>query len=104
MLLLFYGLLAGSLAGSLGVGALFYSIVIGILGCANYLKMAYRQEPIYPDDLKMITQFDLLHTMIGTGAFVLAMLLCDIRIGEQLSGVFTEAENLSKKRNRSSEG
>jgi len=56
VLLLFYGLLT-SLAGSLGVGALFYSIVIGILGYANYLKMAYRQEPIYPDDLKMITQF-----------------------------------------------
>ena len=94
VLLLFYGLLT-SLAGSLGVGALFYSIVIGILGYANYLKMAYRQEPIYPDDLKMITQFDLLHTMIGTGPFVLAMLCVILAVG-QLSGVFIAAVNCQK--------
>jgi phosphoglycerol transferase MdoB-like AlkP superfamily enzyme len=72
VLLLFYGLLT-SIAGSVSIGALFYSIVIGILGYADYLKMSYRQEPIYPDDLKMITQFDLLHTMVGTGPFILAL-------------------------------
>jgi phosphoglycerol transferase MdoB-like AlkP superfamily enzyme len=37
--------------------------------------MLYRQEPIYPDDLKMVTQFDLLKEMIGTGPFVVAILI-----------------------------
>ena len=96
VLLLFYGLLA-SLAGSLGVGALFYSIVIGILGYANYLKMAYRQEPIYPDDLKMITQFDLLHTMIGTGPFVLAMLCVILALGAIIWSIY-RSRKLSKKK------
>lgn len=96
VLLLFYGLLT-SLAGSLGVGALFYSIVIGILGYANYLKMAYRQEPIYPDDLKMITQFDLLHTMIGTEPFVLAMLCVIIALGAIIWSIY-RSRKLSKKK------
>lgn len=74
VLALVYGVFA-SIAGSLRTGAVFYSVVIGILGYANHMKMAYRQEPIYPDDLKMVTQFTLLRTMIGNGPFLLAMLL-----------------------------
>ena len=74
VLALVYGFFA-SIAGSLRIGGVFYSVGIGILGYANYMKMSYRQEPIYPDDLKMVTQFTLLRTMIGNGAFLLAMLL-----------------------------
>jgi len=44
-----------SLAGSILVGSVLYSITIGILGFADYQKMIYRAEPIYPDDLKMVT-------------------------------------------------
>jgi len=74
VLALVYGFFA-SIAGSLRIGGGFYSVGIGILGYANYMKMSYRQEPIYPDDLKMVTQFTLLRTMIGNGAFLLALLL-----------------------------
>ena len=59
------------LAGSISVGALFYSIAIGVLGVADYLKMSYRTEPIYPDDLKMITEFSLLREMVGTVPFII---------------------------------
>ncbi len=44
-------------------------VTIGVLGFANYMKMSYRQEPIYPDDLKMITEIGLLKEMTGTGCF-----------------------------------
>ena len=80
VLLLVYGVFA-SLAGSVLIGGVFYSVVIGILGYANHTKMVYRQEPIYPDDLKMVTQFDLLRTMIGNGAFFLAILFALAAIG-----------------------
>ena len=59
-----------SLAGSLGVGALLYSVIIGVLGFADYQKMFYRVEPIYPDDLKMITEVSLLKEMVGLWPFI----------------------------------
>lgn len=64
-----------SLAGSWIAGTTVYSVIILLIGYATYLKMLYRQEPIYPDDLKMVTQFDLLKEMIGTGPFVVAILI-----------------------------
>lgn len=73
VLLILYLFLA-SLAGSLIAGATFYGVFISLLGYATYLKMLYRQEPIYPDDLKMVTQFGLLREMIGTLPFLLALL------------------------------
>lgn len=60
-----------AITGSYLFGAFFYSVTIGILGFANYMKMNYRQEPIYPDDLKMITEFGLLKDMTGTTMFIL---------------------------------
>jgi len=64
-----------SLAGSWIAGTTVYSVIILLIGYATYLKMLYRQEPIYPDDLKMVTQFDLLKEMIDTGPFVVAILI-----------------------------
>ncbi|WP_416207856.1 LTA synthase family protein [Enterococcus sp. HY326] len=64
-----------SIAGSVTIGAIFYTFVIGVLGYADYLKMLYREEPIYPDDLKMIVEFGLLREMVGTGPFVFLMIL-----------------------------
>ena len=52
-----------ALAGSVPLGSLTYVVAIGVLGFANYMKMSYRQEPIYPDDLKMITEIGLLKDM-----------------------------------------
>lgn len=72
VLLVFY-LFLSSLSGSLKVGGALYSVFITLLGYATYLKMLYRQEPIYPDDLKMITQFNLIREMIGMGPFILAL-------------------------------
>ncbi|MBL1226313.1 LTA synthase family protein [Enterococcus sp. BWR-S5] len=64
-----------ALSGSIAVGSLLYTIIIGVLGFADYQKMFYRTEPIYPDDLKMITEFGLLREMVGTGPFVLVLII-----------------------------
>ena len=72
VLLLCYGFFT-SLAGSLLAGSAIYGVTVALLGLATYLKMTYRQEPIYPDDLKMVTQLGLLKEMIGTGPFVIAL-------------------------------
>ncbi len=46
-------------------GFISYSLGLAILGYANYQKLFYREEPIYPDDLKMVTEFGLLREMIA---------------------------------------
>ncbi|WP_165005321.1 MULTISPECIES: LTA synthase family protein [unclassified Enterococcus] len=70
-----------AVAGSFIFGTLFYMISIGVLGYADYMKMSYRQEPIYPDDLKMITEFGLLKDMTGTGLFLLLAGLIAAAVG-----------------------
>lgn len=62
-----------ALAGSVPLGSLTYVVTIGVLGFANYMKMSYRQEPIYPDDLKMITEIRLLKDMTGTMLFTVIL-------------------------------
>ncbi|MEA4829863.1 MAG: sulfatase-like hydrolase/transferase, partial [Enterococcus thailandicus] len=62
-----------SVAGSVLVGSILYTTIIGILGVADYLKMSYRQEPIYPDDIKMITELSLLKEMAGGTTFFILM-------------------------------
>ena len=62
-----------ALAGSVPLGSLMYVVTIGVLGFANYMKMSYRQEPIYPDDLKMITEIGLLKDMTGTMLFTVIL-------------------------------
>ncbi|MGI8168571.1 LTA synthase family protein [Enterococcus lactis] len=62
-----------ALAGSVPLGSLTYAVSIGVLGFANYMKMSYRQEPIYPDDLKMITEIGLLKDMTGTMLFTVIL-------------------------------
>ncbi|OJG99040.1 membrane-oligosaccharide glycerophosphotransferase [Enterococcus termitis] len=64
-----------SLAGSVLLGSLLYAITIAIVGFADYQKMFYRTEPIYPDDLKMVTEFGLLREMIGTWPFIAILLV-----------------------------
>lgn len=78
LVLLIFLLFLCSLAGSLILGSVLYAITIGILGFADYQKMFYRTEPIYPDDLKMITEFGLLREMIGTIPFVLILLIAGV--------------------------
>lgn len=48
-----------------------YTIGILGLGIATYLKMKYRQEPLYPDDLKMIFSFELFKEILGPMMFLL---------------------------------
>ena len=62
-----------ALAGYVPLGSLTYVVTIGVLGFANYMKMSYRQEPIYPDDLKMITEIGLLKDMTGTMLFTVIL-------------------------------
>lgn len=75
LVLLIFLLFLCSLAGSLALGSLLYAIALGILGFADYQKMYYRTEPIYPDDLKMITEFSLLKEMVGTIPFIAILLV-----------------------------
>ena len=70
VLLIFFGWLS-SLLGSLKTGSLFYLLAVIGVGIANYLKMKYRMEPIYPDDLKMITEFGMIRDMVGIPLFLL---------------------------------
>lgn len=74
VLLIFYGWLS-SFLGSLKAGSVFYTLAVIGVGIANYLKMKYRMEPIYPDDLKMITEFGMIRDMVGVPIFLLFLLL-----------------------------
>ncbi|MGG5371849.1 LTA synthase family protein [Enterococcus sp. AZ196] len=74
VLFIFYGWIS-SLLGSLKTGSIFYALAVIGVGIANYLKMNYRMEPIYPDDLKMITEFGMIRDMVGTRLFILFLLL-----------------------------
>ena len=74
VLFIFYGWIS-SFLGSLKTGSLFYVLVVIGVGIANFLKMKYRMEPIYPDDLKMITEFGMIRDMVGTPVFLLFLLL-----------------------------
>lgn len=74
VLLIFYGWLS-SFLGSLKLGSLFYFLIVIGLGIANFLKMKYRMEPIYPNDLKMITEFGMIRDMVGIPLFLLFLLL-----------------------------
>lgn len=74
VLLIFYGWLS-SFLGSSKAGSIFYTLAVIGVGIANYLKMKYRMEPIYPDDLKMITEFGMIRDMVGVPIFLLFLLL-----------------------------
>lgn len=80
LVLLVFLLFLISLAGSFLLGSVLYAITIAILGFADYQKMFYRTEPIYPDDLKMITEFGLLREMIGTVPFIVIVLIAAIAL------------------------
>lgn len=85
-----------ALSGSFLVGNLVYAISILLLGVANYLKMSYRQEPIYPDDLKMITEWSMLGDIIGKGTFSILLAVALLGIGIFLYQIYRSFK-LSKK-------
>lgn len=64
-----------ALLGSYWAGLTLYLVGVFILGVATFLKMKYRTEPIYPDDLKMVTEVSLLRDMAGWPLFILAVVL-----------------------------
>src|SRR5699024_5719798 len=64
-----------SLFGSLLAGSSLYAVGIGGLGLATYLKMKYRMEPIYPDDLKMISQLGFFKEVLGLPFFFLIIVV-----------------------------
>lgn len=71
LVLLILNLFIVSIAGSFFVGNLFYTVGISLLGIANALKLSYRMEPIYPDDLKMIVEWSMLRDILGWILFLL---------------------------------
>ncbi|MGM0125330.1 hypothetical protein IGI37_002728 [Enterococcus sp. AZ194] len=88
LVLAILGLFLISLAGSISFGAILYSLIIGILGYADYMKMTLRQEPIYPDDLKMITELGLLKEMTGTGPFIFILILAVLVLALFVWGIY----------------
>lgn len=94
VLLVFYGWIS-SLLGSLKMGSLFYALTVIGVGSANFLKMKYRMEPIYPDDLKMITEFGMIRDIVGISVFILFLLLLVIGL---LLIVFSVKKSLKLKK------
>lgn len=68
VLLILWGFIS-SLLGSLAFGSLFYSLLILGIGIADFFKMKYRMEPLYPDDLKMIEEISTLKDIAGWPLF-----------------------------------
>ncbi|AYW45463.1 LTA synthase family protein [Tetragenococcus koreensis] len=81
LVLLVLFLFLASLAGSLIVGASLYSLFIAMIGFATYMKMTFRQEPVYPDDLTMITQLGFFREVLGTGLFLFVLILMIVVAG-----------------------
>lgn len=71
LVLLTLNLFIVSIAGSFFIGNLFYAVGISLLGIANAIKLSYRMEPIYPDDLKMIFEWSMLRDILGLTLFLL---------------------------------
>lgn len=72
VLLVLYGVIA-AVIGSIGMGAVVYGVFIGILGFADHMKMTYRQEPVYPDDLKMVANLGMMKDLVGMPLFLLLL-------------------------------
>lgn len=53
------------LMGSFVHGVLIYSIIVFFVGAINFLKMEFRQEPLYPSDLDMIKDVSSLQEFIS---------------------------------------
>ena len=75
LVLLMFNLFIVALCGSFLAGNLFYGIGMTLLGIANAMKMSYRMEPIYPDDLKMIVEWNMLRDILGWGLFLVFIIL-----------------------------
>lgn len=88
-----------SLSGSSLVGTICYFIFFGLLGYVDSLKMYYRTEPIYPEDLKMITQWGLLKEMGGRFLFYFALFLAAICLAGFVFALY-RSFFLSKKRQK----
>lgn len=63
-----------SLLGSVVVGSLLFSVGTIVLGTYNSIKMYNRMEPLYPDDITMVTEWGLLWDMIGTPLFIVFLI------------------------------
>lgn len=59
-----------ALLGSFTRGISLYLITIVSIGLATYFKMRYREEPLYPDDLRMITEWRLFQDILGKPLFI----------------------------------
>lgn len=80
VLLVFWGFLVG-ISGSVLFSSVLYSVTIALMGLTTYLKMNYRQEPLYPDDMKMITQIGMIKDIVGWPLMLLLILLILATIG-----------------------
>lgn len=77
-----------SVLGSLVYGSLFYSLLIFGVGIVDALKLQYRQEPLYPDDLKMIVEFSTMKDIAGWPLFIGFVLLLLAGVGLTIFSIY----------------
>lgn len=87
-ILLVFLLFLCCLAGSIMTGSLMYTVTIVVLGFADYQKLFYRAEPVYPDDLKMITELGLMREMVGDVPFFLILIITVVAIAFFCWGIY----------------
>lgn len=64
-----------SLFGSFIAGGVIFASAISGLGIATALKMKYRQETVFPEDLKMINQLGLFQEIIGKNIIIIILVI-----------------------------
>lgn len=67
-------LFLASLLGSAILGGSFITILSLILGSTAYLKYQYRNEPLFPSELSMVTELPFLVEMVSTREIILVLI------------------------------
>lgn len=75
LILWMFLVLIWSILGKLRYSSLLFSVIIGLVGLTTYQKMQLRNEPLYPDDLKMLFQWQMLRDIVGTPFFIMVILI-----------------------------
>lgn len=66
-------LVLASFLGSYRIGLVLYTLLVLTIGIITNQKMSYRNEPFYPDDLQMITQWRVFKDLIPASLFWLGV-------------------------------
>lgn len=72
--------------GSYKLGAMVYFVGIGLVGFVTSQKMSYRNEPLYPDDFRLMFQWQMFRDLIPNWLFWLILIvvlgMCGLVLGQ----------------------